>query len=94
MLESKATGTPLRRRPAWERPIIPDGGLFIDEGGDDQYQVKEGFGQSSEHGLGAFFDLKGQDTYELPHDAATPASHRPADGKVTLYPDGGLFVDR
>ena len=69
-------------------------GLFIDEGGDDQYQVKEGFGQSSEHGLGAFFDLKGQDTYELPHDAATPASHRPTNGKVSLYPDGGLFVDR
>ena len=69
-------------------------GLFIDEGGDDQYQVKEGFGQSSEHGLGAFFDLKGQDIYELPRDAATPSSHRPSDGKVILYPDGGLFVDR
>jgi hypothetical protein len=69
-------------------------GLFIDEGGDDQYQVKEGVGRSSEHGLGAFFDLNGQDSYELLHDASTPASPRPVDGKVILYPEGGLFVDR
>ncbi|HEY7129701.1 MAG TPA: hypothetical protein VH332_08515 [Nitrospira sp.] len=69
-------------------------GLFIDEGGDDQYHAKEGFGRSSEHGLGAFFDLKGHDTYDVLPDAVRRAEDRPSDGKVTLYPEGGLFVDR
>lgn len=68
--------------------------LFIDEGGDDHYQLKDGFGQSTEHGLGVFFDLKGQDSYELSHDAGTRAEDRPLNGKVTVYPKGGLFVDR
>jgi len=69
-------------------------GLFIDEGGDDRYQLKEGFGHSSEHGFGAFFDLKGQDTYDLPQNAVAQPDYRPTNNKVTLYPDGGLFVDR
>jgi hypothetical protein len=69
-------------------------GLFIDEGGNDRYHVKEGFGHSSEHGLGAFFDLNGQDVYDLPPEASAQAEQRPSDGKVMLYSDGGLFVDR
>jgi hypothetical protein len=69
-------------------------GLFVDEGGDDLYQLKEGLGHSSEKGLGAFFDLKGQDTYDVPPVAADRSEDRPANGKVTLYRDGGLFVDR
>jgi hypothetical protein len=69
-------------------------GFFIDEAGDDQYQVKEGLGRSSENGLGAFFDLKGQDTYDLPQAAAGRSEDRPSNGKITLYPDGGLFADR
>ena len=69
-------------------------GLFVDEGGDDQYQLKEGFGHSSAHGVGAFFDLKGLDTYVLPPDRAAQAQDRPSNGRITLYPDGGLFVDR
>ena len=69
-------------------------GLFIDEGGDDHYQLKEGLGHSSEHGIGAFFDLKGQDTYDLPQEALTQPDDRPSNGKVIVYPKGGLFVDR
>lgn len=69
-------------------------GLFIEEGGDDQYQVKSGLGRSSEHGLGGFFDLRGRDSYKLPNDPLVPKDEQPADGKVILYPKGGLFVDR
>ena len=69
-------------------------GLFIDEGGDDQYHVKEGFGHSSEQGFGGFFDLKGQDTYDASSEALRRAEDRPSNGKVTLYAEGGLFVDR
>ncbi len=68
-------------------------GLFIDEGGDDSYQLKDGYGLSSEHGVGGFFDLKGTDSYELA-SSAVQADLGPADGKVILYPSGGLFVDR
>jgi hypothetical protein len=68
--------------------------LFIDEGGDDLYQLKDGLGHSTEHGVGAHFDLKGRDTYDLRQLAGTQAEHRPSNGKAIVYPDGGLFVDR
>jgi len=68
-------------------------GLFIDEGGNDSYQTRDGYGLSSQHGIGGFFDLKGIDTYKLDPSMAE-ADLRPADGKVFLYPSGGLFVDR
>jgi hypothetical protein len=69
-------------------------GLFIDEGGDDRYHVKEGFGRSSKQGFGGFFDMKGQDTYELPQNTVAQWDDRPTNAKVILHPDGGLFVDR
>ena len=69
-------------------------GLFIDEGGNDQYQLKGGFGRSSEQSLAGFFDLKGKDNYSLLQDPVVPPDQRPTDGKVILYPRGGLFVDR
>jgi hypothetical protein len=68
--------------------------LFIDEGGDDLYQLKDGFGHSTEHGVGAHFDLNGRDTYDVRQLAGTQAGHRPSNGKAIVYPDGGLFVDR
>jgi hypothetical protein len=68
--------------------------LFIDEGGDDLYQLKDGVGHSSEHGVGAYFDLKGQDTYDVRQLAGTQAEPRPSNGKAIVYPGGGLFVDR
>jgi len=68
-------------------------GLFIDEGGNDSSQTRDGYGLASQHGIGGFFDLKGIDTYKLDPSMAE-ADLRPADGKVFLYPSGGLFVDR
>jgi hypothetical protein len=68
--------------------------LFIDEGGDDQYQLKSGLGRASEQSVGGFFDLKGKDSYSLPQDLVIPKDERPTDGKIILYPRGGLFVDR
>ena len=38
---------------------LPGWGLFIDEGGNDSYQTKDGYGLSSQRGIGGFFDLKG-----------------------------------
>ena len=68
-------------------------GLFIDEGGNDSYQTKDGYGLSSQRGIGGFFDLKGTDTYQMA-PSTTDGDFRPTDGKVLLYPSGGLFVDR
>ena len=69
-------------------------GLFIDEGGADQYQAKTGFGDSSEKSVAGFFDLAGKDTYTLPPDSSIPADTRPSDGRLFFYPQGGVFVDR
>jgi hypothetical protein len=69
-------------------------GLFVDEGGNDQYDVKSGLGRCSDESLGGFFDLKGQDNYNLPKDQFVPKDEQPADGRVILYTKGGLFVDR
>jgi hypothetical protein len=69
-------------------------GLFVDEGGADQYHAKSGFGDSSEKSVAGFFDLEGKDTYTLPSDSSMPADTRPSDGRLFFYPRGGVFVDR
>ena len=69
-------------------------GLFIDEGGEDQYQAGSGFGDSSGKSVAGFFDLEGRDTYTLPSTSSTPTDARPRDGAVFFYPQGGVFVDR
>lgn len=69
-------------------------GLFIDEGGADQYQTTSGFGDSSEKSVAGFFDLEGKDTYTLPPNLSMPADTRPSDGRLFFYPQGGVFVDR
>jgi hypothetical protein len=69
-------------------------GLFIDEGGADQYLAKSGFGDCSEKSVAGFFDLEGKDTYTLPADSAMTAAARPRDGSLHLSPQGGVFVDR
>ena len=69
-------------------------GLFIDEGGEDQYLATSGFGDSSEKSVAGFFDLEGKDTYTLPSTSTTPADARPSDGRRILYPQAGVFVDR
>jgi hypothetical protein len=68
--------------------------LFMDEGGNDQYSVRAGFGRTSEKGLAGFFDLNGKDSYKLPSEPIVPPEQRPGDAKVIYYPKGGLFVDR
>jgi hypothetical protein len=69
-------------------------GLFIDEGGNDLYQVKSGLGRASEHSAAGFFDLNGTDRYTVPLEALASLDEQPKDGKVMIYPTGGLFVDR
>ncbi|MCE9535343.1 MAG: hypothetical protein K8R65_02900, partial [Nitrospirae bacterium] len=68
-------------------------GLFIDEGGADQYQAKSGLGDSSEKSTAGFFDLEGHDSYTL-SDPSIAAETRPGDGKLFFYPEGSVFVDR
>jgi len=69
-------------------------GMFIEEGGDDRYQVKSGFGRASEKGVSGFFDLAGKDLYSVPEGSTTPTQEEPADGRSMTYPTGGIFVDR
>jgi len=70
-------------------------GLFVDEGGNDQYGVNGGFGRADEKSVSAFFDLGGIDMYRLPADTVLAPDQRPGDGKVVVYPhNGGLFIDR
>jgi len=69
-------------------------GLFIDEGGADQYHTKSGLGDSSQKSVAGFFDLEGKDTYTLPPDSTMPPDTRPSDGRLFFYPEGGVFVDR
>ncbi len=69
-------------------------GLFIDEGGTDQYHATSGFGGSSEKSVAGFFDLEGTDTYTLPPDFSMPDDMRPSDGRLFSSPQGGVFVDR
>ena len=83
---SASTGIGMADHSGW--------GLFIDEGGDDRYESKAGFGRTTEHGVAAFFDLNGHDTYDLATEAVTSEEQRPSDAKAILYPDGGLFIDR
>ncbi len=69
-------------------------GLFIDEGGADQYNAKSGFGDSSEKSVAGFFDLEGRDSYTLPPDSSIPPDTRPGNGRLHSSPQGGVFVDR
>ncbi len=69
-------------------------GLFIDEGGEDQYQVTSGLGDSSEKSVAGFFDLDGEDTYTVPLDSSRPPDIHPTNGRHFFYPNGGIFVDR
>jgi hypothetical protein len=68
-------------------------GLFIDEGGEDQYLATSGFGNSSEKSVAGFFDLEGKDTYTQQPDSTMPDDPRPSNGRLFLYPQGGVFAD-
>ena len=68
-------------------------GLFIDEGGEDQYRVKSGFGDSAEKSVAGFFDLDGNDTHTRQPDSSIPDDARPSNEKLFSYPQGGVFAD-
>ena len=69
-------------------------GLFIDEGGEDQYHVTSGFGVSSMQSVAGFFDLNGNDIHTRLPDSSMPDDTRPGNGRLFLYSQGGIFVDR
>jgi hypothetical protein len=65
--------------------------LFIDEDGEDEYQVPHGLGVTTDNSTSGFFDLGGCDNYvsRSPDDAG-----RQKDGEIVIKSKGGLFVDR
>ena len=69
-------------------------GLFIEEGGADQYAVSRGLGHGADASIGAFFDLDGRDDYSSllpPTDGAHPQR---LNRKVYIENAGSLFIDR
>lgn len=69
-------------------------GLFIEEGGADQYAVSRGLGQGTENSIGAFFDLEGRDDYSsvsVPGGGARPER---LNRKTYIENQGSLFIDR
>lgn len=69
-------------------------GLFIEEGGADQYFVGRGLGQGADTSIGAFFDLEGRDDYSsvpLPNAEARPER---LNRKTYIENQGSLFIDR
>ena len=69
-------------------------GLFIEEGGADQYAVSRGLGQGAEHSLGAFFDLEGRDDYSSVPPPAKGARPERLNRKAFIENQGSLFIDR
>ena len=69
-------------------------GLFIEEGGADQYAVSRGLGQGAEHSLGAFFDLEGRDDYSSVSPPAKGVRPERLNGKTFIENPGSLFIDR
>ena len=69
-------------------------GLFIEEGGADQYAVSRGLGQGAEYSIGAFFDLEGRDDYSSVPPPATGARPERLNRKTFIENEGSLFIDR
>ncbi len=69
-------------------------GLFVEEGGADQYAVKRGLGVGSESSIGAFFDLEGRDDYSSVPPPAPGVHPERLNRKTYLESPGSLFIDR
>jgi hypothetical protein len=69
-------------------------GLFIEEGGADQYAVSRGLGQGAEHSIGAFFDMEGRDDYSSVPPPAKGARPERLNRKTLIENQGSLFIDR
>ncbi len=69
-------------------------GLFIEEGGADQYAVGRGLGQGTENSIGAFFDLEGRDDYSSVSTPSGGARPERLNRKTYIENQGSLFIDR
>ena len=69
-------------------------GLFIEEGGADQYAVTRGLGHAADASIGAFFDLEGRDDYTSVGVPVTGAPPERLNRKVYIENAGSLFIDR
>ncbi|MCE7965945.1 MAG: hypothetical protein L6Q34_07640 [Nitrospira sp.] len=69
-------------------------GLFIEQGGADQYAVSRGLGYGADTSVGAFFDLEGRDDYSSVPPPADGLHPERLNHKTYLENMGSLFVDR
>ncbi|WHZ14492.1 MAG: hypothetical protein OJF52_001330 [Nitrospira sp.] len=69
-------------------------GLFIEEGGADQYAVSRGLGLGADTSIGAFFDLEGRDDYSSVPPSTPGARPERLNRKTYLENPGSLFIDR
>ncbi len=69
-------------------------GLFIEEGGADQYAVSRGLGLGADAGIGAFFDLEGRDDYSSLPPPTNGARPERLNRKTYIENAGSLFIDR
>jgi hypothetical protein len=69
-------------------------GLFIEEGGADQYAVTRGLGHGADASIGAFFDLEGRDDYTSVGAPPSGAPPERLNRKVFIENPGSLFIDR
>ncbi|MCE3224028.1 MAG: hypothetical protein K0S58_2208 [Nitrospira sp.] len=69
-------------------------GVFIEEGGADQYAIGRGLGQGADAGIGAFFDLEGRDDYFSVTTPILGAHPERLNRKVFIENQGSLFIDR
>jgi hypothetical protein len=69
-------------------------GLFIEEGGADQYAVSRGLGRGDDRSIGAFFDLEGRDDYSSIPSPGKEARPERLNHKTYIENQGSLFIDR
>ncbi|MFO0730344.1 MAG: hypothetical protein U0361_04990 [Nitrospiraceae bacterium] len=69
-------------------------GLFVEEGGADQYAIKRGLGIGSDGSIGAFIDLEGRDDYSSVPPPAPGTHPERLNRKTYLESPGSLFIDR
>lgn len=69
-------------------------GLFIEEGGADQYAVSRGLGHGDDVSIGAFFDLEGRDDYSSVPPPTKGARPERLNRKTYIENPGSLFIDR
>lgn len=68
--------------------------VFLDEGGQDHYITQSGFGSSSEDSMAGFFDLEGEDLYQVVPASTHPQSFQPSNAIAFRHEHRGVFFDR